>query len=53
MAKPTGFLETVREDPPKRKVSERIRDFHEFEQLLPLDRLHRQASRCMDCGVPY
>ena len=53
MGKPTGFLETKREDPSKRKVADRIRDFREFELLLPADRLQRQASRCMDCGVPY
>ncbi len=53
MGKPTGFLETLREDPSKRKVADRIRDFREFELLLPAERLQRQASRCMDCGVPY
>jgi glutamate synthase (NADPH) small chain len=53
MGKPTGFLETKREDPSKRKVADRIRDFREFELLLPADRIQRQASRCMDCGVPY
>ena len=47
------FWNTRREDPSKRKVADRIRDFREFELLLPADRLQRQASRCMDCGVPY
>jgi glutamate synthase (NADPH/NADH) small chain len=53
MGKPTGFLEVQREDPSKRKAAERIRDFREFELPLPADRLQKQASRCMDCGVPY
>ena len=53
MGKITGFLEYAREDAPKRPVAERISDFHEIEQLLPADRLERQAARCMDCGVPY
>jgi glutamate synthase (NADPH) small chain len=53
MGKPTGFLEVRREDPSKRKAAERIRDFREFELPLPADRLQKQASRCMDCGVPY
>jgi len=53
VGKPTGFLEVQREDPAKRKAADRIRDFREFELLLPADRLLRQASRCMDCGVPY
>ncbi|MCG3174311.1 MAG: Glutamate synthase [NADPH] small chain [Myxococcota bacterium] len=53
MAKPTGFMEFTREDPPKRPVEERIRDFREFEGYLPHGRLIQQASRCMDCGVPF
>ncbi len=53
MGKITGFIEYTREDAPKRPVAERIRDFREIEQLLPEDRLRRQAARCMDCGVPY
>jgi glutamate synthase (NADPH) small chain len=53
MAKPNGFLEYPREEPSKRKAADRTRDFREFELPLPLDRLHRQAARCIDCGVPY
>jgi glutamate synthase (NADPH/NADH) small chain len=53
MGKLTGFLEYKREDAPKRKISDRIRDFREFELLLPADRMQKQAARCMDCGVPY
>ena len=53
MGKTTGFMEYSREDAPKRPVAERVRDSREIEQLLPRDRLQRQAGRCMDCGVPY
>jgi len=53
MAKPTGFLEHPREDPAKRPVAERVGDYKEIEQPLPLDRAEVQASRCMDCGIPY
>jgi glutamate synthase (NADPH/NADH) small chain len=53
VAKPTGFMEYDREDPPHREVGERIRDFHEIEDLLPGDALNRQAARCMDCGIPF
>ena len=53
MAKPTGFLEFDREDPPHRSVEDRVRDFHEIEDLLPENRLNRQAARCMDCGIPF
>ena len=53
MGKPTGFLEHPREAPPYRPVEERIRDYQEVETSLPVDRLEIQASRCMDCGIPY
>ncbi len=53
MGKPTGFLEYERKDPPKRPVEERVKDFREVEQLLPMEELEIQAARCMDCGVPY
>lgn len=53
MGKPTGFLEYPRESPPYRPVKERIGDYHEVEQSLPVDRLEIQAARCMDCGIPY
>lgn len=53
MGKPTGFLEVRREDPAKRKAADRVRDYREFELPLPAERLQKQASRCMDCGVPF
>ena len=53
MGKHTGFLEYTREDAPKRAVEERIHDFKEVEELLPIDRLINQAARCMDCGIPH
>lgn len=53
MAKPTGFVEFDRKEPPKRPVEERVHDYREIEQMLPLEELEKQAARCMDCGVPY
>ncbi|MBN2091873.1 glutamate synthase subunit beta [candidate division KSB1 bacterium] len=53
MAKQTGFLEYKREEPKKRLIAERIRDFRELEELLPSDRINQQAARCMDCGTPF
>ncbi|HBF33571.1 TPA: glutamate synthase, partial [Candidatus Sumerlaeota bacterium] len=53
MAKPTGFLEFDRKNPPKRPIAERVKDYREVEQLLPLEALTEQAARCMDCGIPY
>src|SRR4051794_9358966 len=53
MAKPSGFLEHDREAPPRRPVAERVRDFKELEGKLDEPTLKTQASRCMDCGVPF
>ncbi|MBF0131963.1 MAG: glutamate synthase subunit beta [Magnetococcales bacterium] len=53
MGKATGFMETGREVPEERDVGERIRDYKELYQPFPVERLREQASRCMDCGVPF
>lgn len=53
MGKPTGFLEFNRETPEKKKVEERLQDYKEFVSLFSEEKLHTQAARCMDCGVPF
>ncbi|MGI8671199.1 MAG: glutamate synthase subunit beta [Luteitalea sp.] len=53
MGKPTGFLELTRETPTRRPVQERVQDWLEVYQSFPVDRLRGQASRCMDCGIPF
>ncbi|MBM4032219.1 MAG: glutamate synthase subunit beta [Planctomycetes bacterium] len=53
MGKPTGFLQFERQDPPKRPVEERVHDYQEIEERLPVRALETQAARCMDCGVPF
>ncbi len=53
MGNPTGFLEHVRQDAPKRPVAERVRDFREIERSLPPSEMGNQAARCMDCGIPF
>jgi glutamate synthase (NADPH/NADH) small chain len=53
MPRPTGFLEYLREEAPHRPVEERVRDYHEVEELLPEERIGSQAARCMDCGIPF
>jgi len=53
VGKPTGFIEFERADAPKRPVTERLRDFREFEERMPEQQTRQQASRCMDCGVPF
>src|SRR5438445_9625835 len=49
----TGFLEHARRDPPKRAVQERVNDYREVYLPLPVQALHDQANRCMDCGVAF
>jgi glutamate synthase (NADPH/NADH) small chain len=53
MGKPTGFLEFSRELPGKRPVQERRNDFKEFVQMYSPEKLNQQASRCMNCGIPF
>ena len=53
MGNPTGFIEIARVTPERRPVPERIQDWKEVYKDFPEDRLKAQASRCMDCGVPF
>jgi len=53
MGKPTGFLETGRGLPEKRDVKQRVGDYYEVEGDLNEGLTTKQASRCMDCGVPF
>ncbi len=53
MGKPTGFIEHTRELPNKRKPEERIKDYKEFVNRYPDEKLNQQSGRCMDCGVPF
>jgi glutamate synthase (NADPH/NADH) small chain len=53
VGKPRGFLEIKRSKPGERPVGERVRDWHEYEDLLPEAALKDQAARCMDCGIPF
>ncbi|MBN9570732.1 MAG: glutamate synthase subunit beta, partial [Alphaproteobacteria bacterium] len=53
MGKITGFLEFERSDRPYEKAEKRRTNWKEFVKPLAYDDVSRQASRCMDCGVPY
>ncbi|MEZ5381328.1 MAG: glutamate synthase subunit beta [Microthrixaceae bacterium] len=53
MGDPRGFLEHVRELPARRPVPVRLRDWHEVYEEFPEEHLETQASRCMDCGIPF
>ncbi|MFC6153245.1 glutamate synthase subunit beta [Nocardioides yefusunii] len=58
MADPKGFLKHERQVAGRRPVEERVKDFNEVytdggigRALLPI--INTQASRCMDCGIPF
>ncbi|MCG8378851.1 MAG: glutamate synthase subunit beta, partial [Proteobacteria bacterium] len=53
MGKITGFLEEGREKQPYRPVEERVKDWNQVMQPWPVEPLKTQASRCMDCGIPF
>jgi len=53
MGKETGFLEIDREDRGYADPKERIAHYKEFIVAPPVDKLRNQASRCMNCGIPY
>jgi glutamate synthase (NADPH/NADH) small chain len=53
MGKPTGFLEYKREETRAFSVKERIKNYNEFHEALPIEERRKQASRCMECGVPF
>jgi glutamate synthase (NADPH/NADH) small chain len=53
MGKPTGFLEEDRKLPAKRDVKQRVKDYYEVESLVDPNLTVKQASRCMDCGIPF
>ena len=53
MGDPKAFLNIPRHEAGYRPVHERVTDFSEVEQTLNTSDRKLQASRCMDCGVPF
>ncbi|RMH38320.1 MAG: glutamate synthase subunit beta [Nitrospirae bacterium] len=53
MGDPRGFLKYPREEPRRRPVELRVRDWREIYEPFPEDKLQLQGARCMDCGVPF
>lgn len=53
MGSPTGFLTICRIDTPYRPIEERLADFNQVRLPLSDESIKSQASRCMDCGVPF
>nr|WP_321407563.1 glutamate synthase subunit beta [uncultured Carboxylicivirga sp.] len=53
MADPKGFMNIARKEGGNRPISERVDDYGEVEQTLNQEDRVLQASRCMDCGIPF
>jgi glutamate synthase (NADPH/NADH) small chain len=48
-----GFMKFDRETPKSRDLKERLKDNNEVYTPLDKEKVKQQASRCMDCGVPF
>ena len=53
MPDPNGFLRYERRLPARRPVPVRLRDWHEVYPSASDELITEQASRCMDCGIPF
>ncbi len=53
MGNPTAFIETARQLPKDRDAKLRLIDWQEVHLHMDDDGIREQASRCMDCGVPF
>ena len=53
MGSATGFLDCVRIENPFRDEATRLGDFEDLHMPQPAEARHAQASRCMNCGVPF
>ncbi len=53
MGNQKAFLEVGRQEAGYRPIHDRIHDYGEVEQTLNTKDRRQQASRCMDCGVPF
>ncbi len=53
MADPTGFLKHARRTPTRRPVPVRVLDWKEVYEPFPESETRQQATRCMDCGIPF
>ena len=53
MGKPLGFKEFSREVPDREALARRVKHWKEIYLAWPEDQIQNQASRCMDCAVPF
>ena len=53
MGKPRGFIEVARLENPYRDAASRLGDFDDLHVAQPAQARRAQASRCVNCGVPF
>ena len=53
MGKPTGFMEFERSENFAEKPKDRLKHYNEFHLPISMEERKKQASRCMECGVPF
>ena len=53
MGSTTGFLDTARAENPFRDEAVRLGDYEDLHIAQPAEARYAQASRCMNCGVPF
>jgi glutamate synthase (NADPH) small chain len=53
MGDPKGFMNHERDLPKRRSVPIRLKDWTEVYEPFADEDLRTQASRCMDCGIPF
>ena len=53
MGNPKAFMNIPRKEAGYRPIHDRILDYGEVEQTLNSKDRQEQASRCMNCGVPF
>ena len=53
MTDPRGFLTIEMQKATARPVHQRVRDYDELYQAMPEASTRAQATRCMDCGIPF
>ena len=53
MGNPKAFLNISRKEGGYRPKDERVKDYNEVEMRLNAVERREQASRCMECGVPF
>lgn len=53
MGNPIGFKLHSRKEQKRQTVTKRLKNFKEFEETFSKDSAVVEASRCMDCGIPF